>query len=63
MARPIDLEYPFTGRWLTQNSPTNRVPTASTPQRRRRRSARHRTVPVTFRMSLPRNGEIIEATF
>lgn len=26
MAVPIDLEYPFTGRWLVQNSPANRVP-------------------------------------
>jgi hypothetical protein len=27
---PIDLEYPFAGRWLTQNSPANRVPSHST---------------------------------
>jgi hypothetical protein len=26
----IDLEYPFTGRWLTQNSPANRVPSHGT---------------------------------
>lgn len=27
---PIDLEYPFAGRWLTQNSPANRVPSHGT---------------------------------
>lgn len=32
MARSIDLEYPFTGRWLTQNSPANRVPSHGTTQ-------------------------------
>jgi hypothetical protein len=26
----VDLEYPFTGRWLTQNSPANRVPSHGT---------------------------------
>jgi hypothetical protein len=26
----IDLEYPFTGRWLTQNSPADRVPSHGT---------------------------------
>jgi hypothetical protein len=26
----IDLEYPFAGRWLTQNSPANRVPSHGT---------------------------------
>ena len=26
MAASIDLEYPFSGRWLAQNSPANRVP-------------------------------------
>lgn len=26
MAASIDLEYPFSGRWLVQNSPANRVP-------------------------------------
>lgn len=26
----LDLAYPFTGRWLTQNSPTNRVPSHGT---------------------------------
>jgi len=26
----IDLEYPFVGRWLTQNSPANRVPSHGT---------------------------------
>jgi hypothetical protein len=30
MAASIDLEYPFTGRWLTQNSPANRVPSHGT---------------------------------
>lgn len=30
MAVPIDLEYPFTGRWLVQNSPANRVPSHGT---------------------------------
>ncbi|CAI9411857.1 M23 family metallopeptidase [Nocardioides sp. T2.26MG-1] len=27
---PVDLAYPFTGRWLTQNSPANRVPSHGT---------------------------------
>jgi hypothetical protein len=26
LAVSVDLEYPFVGRWLTQNSPANRVP-------------------------------------
>ena len=26
----VDLEYPFAGRWLTQNSPANRVPSHGT---------------------------------
>ena len=26
MAASMDVEYPFTGRWLTRNSPANRVP-------------------------------------
>jgi hypothetical protein len=26
----VDLAYPFTGRWLTQNSPANRVPSHGT---------------------------------
>ncbi|MCO5222286.1 MAG: M23 family metallopeptidase [Thermomicrobiales bacterium] len=30
MAISIDLEYPFAGRWLTQNSPANRVPSHGT---------------------------------
>ena len=30
MVPPIDLAYPFEGRWLTQNSPANRVPTHGT---------------------------------
>lgn len=30
MAAFIDLEYPFTGRWLVQNSPANRVPSHGT---------------------------------
>ncbi|GAA1878502.1 hypothetical protein GCM10009715_26480 [Paeniglutamicibacter psychrophenolicus] len=30
MAASMDLEYPFTGRWLTQNSPANRVPSHGT---------------------------------
>ena len=30
MATPIDLEYPFSGRWLVQNSPANRVPSHGT---------------------------------
>lgn len=25
----LDLEYPFAGRWLTRNSPANRVPSAT----------------------------------
>lgn len=28
--RGIDVEYPFTGRWLVQNSPANRVPSHGT---------------------------------
>jgi hypothetical protein len=27
----IDLDYPFAGRWLTQNSPANRVPATARP--------------------------------
>lgn len=30
MPRSIDLGYPFTGRWLVQNSPANRVPSHGT---------------------------------
>ena len=30
MATSIDLAYPFTGRWLIQNSPANRVPSHGT---------------------------------
>ena len=30
MAVSVDLEYPFVGRWLTQNSPANRVPSHGT---------------------------------
>lgn len=30
MADLLDLEYPFTGRWLVQNSPANRVPSHGT---------------------------------
>ena len=30
MAVSVDLEYPFAGRWLTQNSPANRVPSHGT---------------------------------
>ncbi|WP_210604179.1 M23 family metallopeptidase [Brevibacterium oceani] len=30
MTSSIDLEYPFVGRWLTQNSPANRVPSHGT---------------------------------
>lgn len=30
VAASIDLEYPFAGRWLTQNSPANRVPSHGT---------------------------------
>ena len=30
MAASVDLEYPFTGRWLVQNSPANRVPSHGT---------------------------------
>lgn len=28
--RAVDLRFPFTGRWLTQNSPANRVPSHGT---------------------------------
>ena len=30
MAISIDLDYPFTGKWLVQNSPANRVPSHGT---------------------------------
>ena len=30
MAVSVDLEYPFVGRWLTQNSPADRVPSHGT---------------------------------
>lgn len=30
MADPLDLEYPFAGRWLVQNSPADRVPSHGT---------------------------------
>jgi hypothetical protein len=30
MSAPVDLAYPFEGRWLTQNSPANRVPSHGT---------------------------------
>lgn len=30
MPKPIDLAYPFTGAWLIQNSPANRVPSHGT---------------------------------
>ena len=30
MAPPLDLHYPFRGRWLTRNSPANRVPSHGT---------------------------------
>lgn len=30
MTDPLDLVYPFTGRWLAQNSPANRVPSHGT---------------------------------
>ncbi|WP_101523546.1 M23 family metallopeptidase [Nocardioides houyundeii] len=30
MREPIDLSYPFRGRWLTQNSPADRVPSHGT---------------------------------
>ena len=30
MTGPIDLAYPFTGRWLVQNSPADRVPSHGT---------------------------------
>lgn len=30
MRASIDLDYPFTGRWLVQNSPANRVPSHGT---------------------------------
>ena len=30
MLSTIDLAYPFDGRWLTQNSPANRVPSHGT---------------------------------
>lgn len=30
MVVPVDVEYPFVGRWLTQNSPANRVPSHGT---------------------------------
>lgn len=30
MPQPLDLEYPFTGRWLVRNSPASRVPSHGT---------------------------------
>jgi|SRR5690625_935001 len=30
MSTPVDLSYPFTDRWLVQNSPANRVPSHGT---------------------------------
>lgn len=30
MVQAVDVAYPFTGRWLTQNSPANRVPSHGT---------------------------------
>ncbi len=30
MSPPVDLAYPFTGRWLVQNSPANRMPSHGT---------------------------------
>lgn len=30
MTAPVNLEYPFEGRWLTQNSPADRVPSHGT---------------------------------
>lgn len=30
MTRPVELTYPFSGRWLVQNSPANRVPSHGT---------------------------------
>lgn len=30
MTDPLDLDYPFTGRWVVQNSPANRVPSHGT---------------------------------
>ena len=30
MVDSLDLEFPFVGRWLTQNSPANRVPSHGT---------------------------------
>ena len=30
MLAAVDLAYPFEGRWLTQNSPANRVPSHGT---------------------------------
>lgn len=32
MTVTLDMAYPFTGRWLVQNSPGNRVPSHGTPQ-------------------------------
>ncbi len=31
MPGPVDLAFPFQGRWLVQNSPANRVPSHGTP--------------------------------
>lgn len=30
LTEPIDMEYPFGGRWLTQNSPADRIPSHGT---------------------------------
>ena len=68
MPSALDLAYHFTGRWLTQNSPANRVPSHGTT----RYAASHaidfvpvdtagRTGPITLRDGrLPRNREIVD---
>ena len=51
----VDLQYPFTGRWLVQNSPANRVPSHGTTVFATSYAIdfvpvgdTHRTAPVTF---------------
>ncbi len=59
MLPSVDLAYPFQGRWLTQNSPANRVPSHGTPLFATSFAidfvpvnAAGRTAPITFRSLL-----------
>lgn len=59
MSRTVDLAYPFTGRWLVQNSPADRVPSHGTTLFASSRAidfvpvgARDRTAPFTLRSAV-----------